>query len=142
MRAVPIALVSLFLAAPALAADRDAPRLSAADAARAIQNPLVQEGAALALTRLFDIVLDTRVGALAALSGPGDDIRPDDTLRDLKRRDDPGYEQRLQRDTRRALAQAGAVAGGVAAGSAELARTATRLEEALAPLLGAVRPID
>ena len=142
MRIVPFALASLLLAAPAVAADRDAPQLSAADAARALQNPMVQEGVALALTRLVDIVLDTRVGALAPLADPESDVRPNDTLRDVKRRDDPDYERRLKQDTRRALAQAGAVAGGVAAGSAELERTAARLADALEPLLSAMRSRD
>ena len=127
---IPVIIASLFLATPALAQRPDP-----ADAARALQNPAVQEGAALAITRLADILLGTRVGALAALGDPG--VRPDDTLRDVKRREDPGFEARLRRDTRRTLKQAGTVAGGVAAGTTELQRTARRLEQALAPLLGA-----
>lgn len=127
---VPVILASLFLATPALAQERDP-----ADVARALQNPAVQEGAAAGVGQLVDILLDTRVGALAALGDP--DVRPGDTLRDVKRREDPAFEARLRRDTRRTVEQAGVVAGGVAAGTAELRRTADRLRAALEPLLRA-----
>ena len=101
---LPFVLAPLLLATPALAQERDP-----ADVARVLQNPAVQEGAAAAIGQLADILLDTRVGALAALGDP--DVRPGDTLRDLKRRDDPDFEARLRRDTRRSLREAGAVAG-------------------------------
>ena len=123
---VPVILASLFLATPAIAQERDP-----ADVARALQSPAVQEGAASAIGQLADILLDTRVGALAALGDP--DVRPGDTLRDVKRREDPAFEANLRQDTRRAVGQAGAVA----AGAAELQRTADRLRAALAPLLRA-----
>jgi hypothetical protein len=132
MRAALVLAASLLAAAPALAQERP----SAADAARALENPLVQEGAALALVRLADILLDTRVGPLATLADPG--VRPDATLRDFQRRDDPAFEARLHRDARRAVRTAGAVAGGAVAAGAELRRTADRLEAALTPLIGAL----
>lgn len=142
MRAFPItAVAAALLATPAIAQPPKPERPSAADAARLLGNPAVQDSAARALTQLAGIVLDTRVGPLAALD-PDADIRPGDTLRDLKRRDDPRYEQHLYRDTKRALGEAGAVAGGVAAQSEELRRTAARLHDALAPLIGALAPAE
>ena len=128
-------LAPLLLATPVFAAER-APRPSAADAARPLGNPRVQDGAADALVRLADIMLDTRVGPLATLADP--DVPADATLRDLQRRDDPQFEARLHRDARRAVRTAGAVAGGTLATAGELKRTADRLEAALAPLLDAL----
>ena len=128
-------LLSALVAAPAAAHDAAParPRITADQAAAALQNPLVQDGLAGALTQLVGIVLDTRVGPLAALTDPAEDVRPGDTLRDLEHRDDPRFEQHLHDRTRRALA----VAGGVAGETAELERTSRRLEAALAPLIGA-----
>lgn len=128
----------LAIALPAAAHARDAaprPRIDAAQATAALRNPLVQDGLAQAITQLAGIVLDTRVGPLATLTDPRDDIRPGDTLRDLKHRDDPDYERHLHESTRHAIATAGAVAGGAQAEAAELNRTAARLKAALAPLL-------
>ncbi len=130
----PLFLASLLAAAPALAQER--PRVTSADAARALQNPLVQEGAALAIVRLADILLDTRVGPLATLADPS--VPPTATLGDLQRRDDPEFEARLHRDARRAVRTVGAVAGGAVATGVELRRTADRLEAALGPLIGAL----
>lgn len=138
MRALPIAFVLLATAAPALAAPREAARPSPAEAARALQEPLVQDAASAMIVRLTDIILDTHVGPAAVLADPRDRVRPNDTLGDLARRDDPEFEAHLRRDSRRAVGTAAAVAGGVATESAELKRTAARLDEALAPLLGAV----
>ena len=97
-----------------------------------LNDPVVQEGVAAMVGALAGIVLDTRVGLLAAYS---DGIRPNDTLRDIKRRDDPGFEARLHDDTRHAVAKSGAVASDAVAMSGELRRTAERLRAALAPLV-------
>lgn len=140
MRSVPIVLALLVAASPAAAQPPKATLPSGADAARLLENPAVQDGAARALAQLAGIVLDTRVGPLAALADPNGDVRPSETLRDLKTRDDPHYEQHLYSDTRQALGTAGAMAGGVAAQTDELRRTAARLHDALAPLIGALAP--
>lgn len=130
------------IACPAAADARDPAHLTPDQAAAALQNPLVQEAGARALSQLAAIVLDTRVGPAARLVDPRADVRPDATLRDLARRDDPRFEEHLSRDTRRALGTAGAVAGGVAGQAKELKRTADRLEAALAPLLAALASSD
>lgn len=136
------AVAVLLFVLPTAAAAQPAPQVTIdpAQAAAALQNPLVQDGLARTVTRLAGIVLDTRVGPLATLADPGDDIRPGDTLRDLKHRDDPQFERHLDDSTRRAVATAGLVAGGVASEGAELQRTADRLRTALAPLLAALAP--
>lgn len=130
MRILPIALALSAIAVPAAAQSREV------DAARKLNDPVVQEGLAAAISALAGIVLDTRVGPLAAYS---DDIRPSDTLRDVQRRRDPAFEARLHDDARRAVAVAGQAASDGAAMSAELKRTATRLRAALAPLADVAR---
>lgn len=131
---IALALPLLLIATPALAGPQR-PRPTAEQAAAALGNPLVQEAAARALMQVVGIVLDTRAGPAAALDPS---VRPDDTLRDVVRRDDPRFEEGLYRDTRRSLGNAAAVAGGVAAGSRELKRTADRLDAALGPLIAAL----
>ena len=138
MRAAPLVVALTLFAAPALAQPHGPVRPSPEQAAAALGNPLVQDVAARALTQLAGIVLDTRVGPAAALAGPDADLRPNDTLRDVVRRDDPRFEEHLYRDTRRTLGTAGAVARGAVAQTRELRRTADRLEAALAPLIGAL----
>lgn len=142
MRAAPLVLALTLVAAPALAQPHGPARPSPEQAAAALQNPVVQDVAARALTQLAGIVLDTRVGPAGPLAGPDADIRPSDTLRDVVRRDDPRFEEHLYRDTRRSLGAAGAVAGGAVAQTRELQRTADRLEAALAPLIGALGQVE
>ncbi|MHA6721879.1 hypothetical protein [Sphingomonas sp. RS2018] len=131
MRIAALALVpAILVAAPAAAQDRP----PVADVARALNDPVMQEGAAAALAALAGIVLDTRVGPLAQWVDPS--VRPNATLRDLKRRDDPDFERRLRADTRRGVAVAGAAAGDAAVMAGEVARTTDRLRAAIAPLAG------
>ncbi|MFD1786105.1 hypothetical protein ACFSC3_00825 [Sphingomonas floccifaciens] len=127
----PAALALCVVAAPAAAQSR-----AEVDAARRLNDPVVQEGIAGAVSALAGIVLDTRVGPLARYTDPRDGIRPNDTLRDVERRRDPHFEARLHDDARRAVAGAGMVAGDALAMSGELARTASRLQAAIAPLSG------
>ncbi|WP_394652583.1 hypothetical protein [uncultured Sphingomonas sp.] len=131
MRLMSAALALSVVAVPAAAQSR-----TEIDAARALQDPVAQEGIAAAVSALAGIVLDTRVGPLARYTDPRSDIRPNDTLRDIERRRDPHFEARLHDDTRRAVAGAGMVAGDAVAMSGELARTASRLQAAIAPLSG------
>lgn len=133
MRLVPAAAMLCAIALPAAAQSR------AEDAARNLQDPMVQEGVAMAVNSIAEILLDTRVGPLARYADPRDDIRPSDTLRDVERRKDPEFEAKLRDGTRRAVATAGAVSGDALAMSSELARTAERLKAALAPLADAVQ---
>jgi len=120
------------LATPALAQEREA-RV----AADTLNNPATQDALTAAVASIAGSVLDTRVGSLAPYVDGG--IRPGDTLRDVKRRDDPGFERRLRQDTRRAVGTAGMVAGDVANASGALAETTARLSAALAPLAGVIQ---
>ncbi|URW75599.1 hypothetical protein M9980_13925 [Sphingomonas donggukensis] len=133
MRLIPIAAALCVVAAPAAAQHRT----PESDVARRMADPVVQDGAAAAISALAGIVLDTRVGPLARWTDPRDDIRPNDTLRDLKRREDPNFERHLHNDARRTLATAGAAAGDLAAMMGELRHTADRLQAAVAPIAGA-----
>lgn len=117
-----LALPLVLLATPALGQDRHpAPstdqRVAAVGAA--LSNPAVQESAA------------TLVSAVAHYTDPRDGVRPSDTLRDVVRRDDPGFEQRLHDNTRGVVAQAGQAAHDAAAMTAELNATAARLRRVL-----------
>ena len=136
MRVAPLLLTLAFMAAPVVAAPPQAARPNAEQAVRALQDPLAQEIAAGAIDQLIGIVLDTRVGPLGALTDP--DVRPSDTLRDVKRRDDPQFERHLRADTRHAVGTAAAVAGGAMTQTAELKRTAARLQAAIDPLIAAL----
>jgi len=130
MRLVSTAALLCTVAAPALAQSQD----RAAAAAQALKNPLVQEAVAATISNLAGIVLDTRVGPLAHYADPDNDIRPNDTLRDIERRRDPQFEKRLHDDTRRAVAGAGVVADDMVTMSKSLQETSGRLQAALAPL--------
>lgn len=118
------------LATPAFAQEREA------RVADTLNDPVVQDSITNAVSAIAGIVLDTRVGSLAPYADGG--IRPGDTLRDVKRREDPGFERRLRQDTRRAVGTAGLVAGDVASASGALAATTDRLRAALAPLADAI----
>ena len=140
MRLMPIAITALALttvATPATAQSQLPSREM--DAAQRLNDPIVQDGLAAAVSAVAGIVLDTRVGPLAAITG---DVGPNDTLRDVKRREDPYFEERLHDDARRAVATAGGMASGGAAMSVELQRTADRLRAALAPLAGMIAGYD
>jgi hypothetical protein len=133
MRFTPIAIALTLLSSPALAA----PQQDAERALRVLQDPLAQEVATGVLSQVVGVVLDTRVGPLASVLDPERDVRPNDTLGDLKRREDPNFERRLQRDTRRAVGTAAATAGGAMAQAGEIRRTMDRLEAVLGPVIAA-----
>ena len=133
MRLISVAAALCVIALPAAAQTR-----AETDAVRRLNDPMVQEGVAMAMSALAGIVLDTKVGPLARYADPDEDIRPSDTLRDVQRRRDPHFEAKLHDRTRRAVGAVGAVSSDALAMSGELARTADRLRAALAPLQGAI----
>lgn len=129
-----IALPFVVLATPALAQDgRPAPSTEQRVAAvgDALSNPAVQESAATFVSALADALLDTRVGPVARYTDPRDGVRPNDTLRDVVMRDDPGFERRLRDGTRGAVAQAAQVTHDAATMTAEINATAARLRRVL-----------
>ncbi|SOB78986.1 hypothetical protein SAMN06297144_0315 [Sphingomonas guangdongensis] len=139
MRTLALALPALLLASPAVAQD------AAPDVARVadrLQDPVMQEGVAAAISALAGIVLDTKVGAFAHAVDPETEVARNATLRDLKRRSDPDFERRLRENTRSSVKRAGNAAGDVAMGAQELGRTAGRLARALAPLASLYAPRD
>ena len=138
MRPLSIAAAALCVIAVPAAAQTDT---KAEAAARALSNPLVQEGVAMMVDQIAGIVLDTRVGPLAQYVDPQGDVRPNDTLGDVQRRRDPQFQARLHADTRNAVRTAGAIANDALAMGDELGRTAARLQAALAPL-GAMLATD
>ena len=114
----------------------------AASAARLLTNPDAQDLVAAQIASLAGIVLDTRVGPLAALADPRDHVRPDDTLHSIERRRDPDYDRHLSEGSRHAVATAGAALGGAVTEAVEIQRTADRLRAALAPLIDAARTLN
>lgn len=129
MRVAFLAVPVLLAASPAFAQHAS---VRADDLARVARSPVAQDAAAALIDQLADIVLDTRVGPAAKLVDPR--ARASDTLRQVRERDDPRFEERLHADTRRMVGTAGAVAGGAAVEAAELRRTADRLRAAIGPL--------
>ena len=137
MKTVPLALALLATAAPAAARPPAAPARTLDRAGRLLSDPTTQNVVALQITGLVGILLDTRVGPLAALADPADHARPTDTLRQIQRRRDPQFERHLYENARETVAKAGTIASGAAVSAAELHRTAQRLRAALDPLLEA-----
>ncbi|QYE33011.1 hypothetical protein KZX46_02405 (plasmid) [Polymorphobacter sp. PAMC 29334] len=139
MKTLALALALLAVASPSAAQEAPRPRhrLTPEDAARLLANPAAQNLIAQKIASLASIVLDIKVGPLAALADPRDDVRPEDTLYSIERRHDPDLDRHLYERSHRAVATAGAVAGGAVTEEAELRRTAARLRAALAPLVDA-----
>lgn len=126
------ALSLALVATPAAAQDRGALRnIDAEKAAALLSNPAVQDGLVALIGQFTDAFLQTRVGPMAALTDPRDDVRPNDTMRDVLRRDDPYFDERLRDNTRRSVATAGAAARGAADMSRELKATAERLRRVI-----------
>jgi hypothetical protein len=139
MRLSLLAVMSLLVATPAWARASEGGQTDAGAIASALESPAAQDALTRTVDRLAGIVLDTRLGALSALADAEDDVRPDDTLRDVKERQEPGFERRLHRSTRRAVEAAGTAAGAAATQVAEIRRTAERLDEALGAMLGGIQ---
>jgi hypothetical protein len=118
---------AVIVASPAVARERAAPSVD--QVARALADPQVQAGVATVLDAFAGTILDTRVGPLAHYT---DRVRPDDTLGDVARRDDPRFDQHLQERTRGAVALAGRTAQDAATMQKELAITAAKLRGLLA----------
>lgn len=130
--ALPLIAASL-IATPALAQERvrEHRDLDVDKAATLLANPAVQDGLAALIGQFTDAFLQTRVGPMAALTDPRDDVRSSDTLHDVIRRDDPDFDRRLRSNTRRSLAVAGGAVRGAAEMSRELRATADRLRAVL-----------
>jgi hypothetical protein len=132
MRLTLLLSLGLVMATPAVAQDRAPDPERAADKmARTLSDSAVQDGIAGIIGDLANAFLDTRVGPLARYTDPQDDVRPDDTLGTLVRRDDPAFDRDLHDRTRGAVAAAGTMVGDAAAMSGELRATANRLRRVL-----------
>lgn len=122
----------LALALPAQARDRTPPPADPTTRALgALTDPRVQDGVATMINRFSDVLLDTRVGPMAALTNPRDDVRPNDTMRDLAQRNDPAFEAKMRDNTRNTVRTAGRAVGAAGAFTAEMNRTADRLRAVL-----------
>lgn len=129
-----LVLPLMLLATPALAHERHAAPSTdqrVAAVGDALSNPAVQESAATLVSALTSALLDTHVGAVAHYTDPRDGVRPNDTLRDVISRDDPGFERRVHDNTRGMVAQAGQAAHDAATMTTEIDATAARLRRVL-----------
>jgi hypothetical protein len=128
--------VLAFVATPALAQDRDVPppgpipQMDARDAARALNNPMVQNGVVGLIDALTDAVMETRVGPMATLA-PDSSIRPNDTLDSMAARRNPDYRNEIRRNARHTVAAAGRTASAAVAMSDELKATTERVRRVL-----------
>lgn len=126
---LPIALV---MSGHAYAQDARAPRpITPEQLGNTLSDPAVQAGIAGVAGALADAILDTHVGPLARYTDPRDHFRAQDTLGDLLRREDPGFDERMRHRTRETVAAAGQVASDGAAMSNELRETVRRLHRVL-----------
>ena len=126
-------VAAALIATPALAQDRRAALrdMDADRAAALLSNPAVQDGLTTLIGQVADALLQTRVGPMAALTDRRDDVRPNDTLRDVLRRDDPDFDRRLRQNTRRSVAIAGGAARSAVEMNRELKATVERLRRVL-----------
>lgn len=128
--------VLAFVATPAFAQDRDVPppgplpQMDARDAARALNNPMVQNGVVGLIDALTDAVMETRVGPMATLA-PDSSIRPNDTLDSMAARRNPDYRNEVHRNARHTVAAAGRTASAAVAMSDELKATTERVRRVL-----------
>lgn len=123
---------SSLVASPAMAQSRVPQRLPSMDqAGKLLSNPAVQDGLTDLIGQFADALLQTRVGPAAMLTDPRDDVRSNDTLGDVVRRDDPDFDRRLHDNTRRSLAVTGQALRGAADMQRELKATAARLQAVL-----------
>jgi hypothetical protein len=128
MRAMRIGFIALTLAAPSLAA-----AAASTDDEMAAALPKQQEidQAADTLDRLVGALLDVRVGPLAEAIDPerrADPRRRDETLRDMARRDDPYFEQRMRGSIATMRDNAGAMMARLAALAPLLRETMAEFE--------------
>jgi hypothetical protein len=137
MRLILTAALLCAATTPALAQSQPQPQPDKAEAViRALQNPLVQEGAAAMLSNFAGVLLDTRVGPVAHYADPT--IGDQETLRDIQRRRDPDFEKNFHADARRAVAAAAVLGQNALEMRASLDDTAARLRAALQPLRAAL----
>lgn len=87
-------LSALAFAAPAAA--QSVPPEMDEDIVRAIPSPHEVERTARVLERVADAVLDVPVGGVVEAIDPTRRVRPDETLGDLARRDDPYARERIR----------------------------------------------
>lgn len=132
MRKALFALAALSLTTPAFAQSQATREME--DVAETLNSPINRALAAGAIGAAVDAVLDVRIDgftrALEPLTGraPRDSAR---TVRELAERDDPYFEQNLQRGTREAIGSMGAVASALAIAMPEFEAAMRRLEDAL-----------
>lgn len=79
MRLSLVAITSLLVTTPAWAGAREPGQTDTGAIASVLANPAAQDALTGTVDRLAGIVLDTRVGPLAALTDESGDIGPDDT---------------------------------------------------------------
>lgn len=131
--------LALIVSAPAFAqegpepADRapDRGSMTARQLGDTLSDPKVQDSVAAMVGLFAGIIMDTPVGPMARYAGRDSGIRPGDRLGDVVRRDDPDFDRRLQRNTRRAVAATGQAARDGAEMAQGIQDTAQRLKKLL-----------
>ncbi len=127
-----LAVPMLALALPAAARDRAPPPPDKTQRVLTMMaDPRVQGAAVAVLDRLSGVLLDTRVGPLAVMTDPNANVRPNDTVRDVLRRDDPQFDAKLHDRTKGTVSMVGSAAGAAGSFSSEIDRTVTRLRGVL-----------
>jgi hypothetical protein len=133
MRKALLALSLMSVAAPALAqseAQRDVEKM-----ADVLGDPVTQDMAAGAIGAMMDAILDMRIDGIAKAIEPLNKGKtaalPGRTVRDLARRDDPDFEDKMQSGTRQAVGSIGALASALAVAMPEFERAMKRMKDAV-----------
>ncbi len=133
MRKALLALSLISVTTPALAqseTQRDAEKM-----ADVLNNPATQDMAAGAVGAIMDAILDMRIDGIAKAIEPLNKGKtsalPGRTMRDLARRDDPDFEEKMQSGTRQAVGSIGALASALAVAMPEFERAMKRMKDAV-----------
>ncbi len=133
MRKALLALSLISVATPALAqseTQRDAEKM-----ADVLNNPATQDMAAGAVGAMMDAILDMRIDGIAKAIEPLNKGKtsalPDRTVRDLAKRDNPEFEEKMQSGTRQAVGSIGALASALAVAMPEFERAMKRMKDAV-----------
>lgn len=136
MRTALLAIAALSLSTPAFAESRI--QEDADEIAEKLNDPVNQAVAAGALGAMMDAVLDMRIDGMAKALEPLNRGRPipmkGRTVRELAERDDPYFEEKMQRGTRQAIGSMGALASALAVALPEFEAAMRKMEGALPPL--------
>lgn len=140
MRVLMLPLAMLAFAAPAHA--RDGAPAPEQKLAERLNDPVMQDRVAGAMSGVMGALLDLRVGELERAIDPDAPVSRDETLRDRAERDDPYFEERMAHRTRAMTGTMGAMATQFAHMMPELRKTMAEMAGRMADIGSRVKLPD